>query len=56
MTVTPDATATGPAENAAAPAPSLRSGSLGTTDIAFFVVSAAAPLTVMKPASPRSPS
>ncbi|MEU6476491.1 APC family permease [Streptomyces sp. NPDC047017] len=33
-------------------APTLRSGSLGTTDIAFFVVSAAAPLTVMAGVAP----
>lgn len=52
MTVTPDATAAGPAESASSPTPSLRSGSLGTTDIAFFVVSAAAPLTVMAGVAP----
>lgn len=34
------------------PAASLRSGSLGTADIAFFVVSAAAPLTVMAGVAP----
>ncbi|MEU9336917.1 APC family permease [Streptomyces sp. NPDC048290] len=33
-------------------APGLRSGSLGTSDIAFFVVSAAAPLTVMAGVAP----
>ncbi|WP_043908695.1 APC family permease [Kitasatospora griseola] len=33
-------------------APTLRSGSLGTADIAFFVVSAAAPLTVMAGVAP----
>jgi amino acid transporter len=33
-------------------APALRSGSLGTADIAFFVVSAAAPLTVMAGVAP----
>ncbi|MEU5997290.1 MULTISPECIES: APC family permease [unclassified Streptomyces] len=32
--------------------PTLRSGSLGTADIAFFVVSAAAPLTVMAGVAP----
>ncbi|MFF7133540.1 APC family permease [Streptomyces sp. NPDC008196] len=32
--------------------PALRSGSLGTADIAFFVVSAAAPLTVMAGVAP----
>ncbi|MFJ1668753.1 APC family permease [Streptomyces bottropensis] len=59
MTVTPDATAAdpaksaaSPAKSAASPAPSLRSGSLGTSDIAFFVVSAAAPLTVMAGVAP----
>ncbi|HSX98033.1 MAG TPA: amino acid transporter, partial [Streptomyces sp.] len=59
MTVTPDATAADPAKSAASPAksaasaaPSLRSGSLGTSDIAFFVVSAAAPLTVMAGVAP----
>ncbi|UUU35961.1 APC family permease [Streptomyces sp. CA-210063] len=52
MTVTPDATGAAPAESAASPAPSLRTGSLGTTDIAFFVVSAAAPLTVMAGVAP----
>ncbi|MFF3201903.1 APC family permease [Streptomyces sp. NPDC002962] len=34
------------------PAATLRSGSLGTADIAFFVVSAAAPLTVMAGVAP----
>jgi amino acid transporter len=52
MTVTPEATAAGPAGSASSPASSLRSGSLGTTDIAFFVVSAAAPLTVMAGVAP----
>lgn len=33
-------------------AATLRSGSLGTADIAFFVVSAAAPLTVMAGVAP----
>ncbi|MEV0117772.1 APC family permease [Streptomyces sp. NPDC050844] len=33
-------------------APTLRTGSLGTADIAFFVVSAAAPLTVMAGVAP----
>ncbi|MER6676759.1 APC family permease [Streptomyces sp. NPDC000983] len=33
-------------------APALRSGALGTADIAFFVVSAAAPLTVMAGVAP----
>ncbi|MFE7214917.1 APC family permease [Streptomyces sp. NPDC001698] len=37
---------------AAAPAPTLRSGTLSTADIAFFVVSAAAPLTVMAGVAP----
>ncbi|WP_037854974.1 APC family permease [Streptomyces sp. NRRL S-340] len=41
-----------PSESAAPPAPTLRPGSLGTTDIAFFVVSAAAPLTVMAGVAP----
>ncbi|MBG0857621.1 APC family permease [Streptomyces spinoverrucosus] len=45
---TPDA----PADRAPAPTPTLRSGSLGTADIAFFVVSAAAPLTVMAGVAP----
>lgn len=36
----------------AAARPTLRSGSLGTADIAFFVVSAAAPLTVMAGVAP----
>ncbi|MFJ3666790.1 APC family permease [Streptomyces sp. NPDC090106] len=36
----------------ASAAPALRSGSLGTADIAFFVVSAAAPLTVMAGVAP----
>ncbi|MFC5665241.1 APC family permease [Kitasatospora misakiensis] len=35
-----------------APAPTLRPGTLGTADIAFFVVSAAAPLTVMAGVAP----
>ncbi|MFM9591882.1 APC family permease [Streptomyces scabiei] len=61
MTVTPDTTApdttapdatAAPAAGEDSPAPSLRSGSLGTTDIAFFVVSAAAPLTVMAGVAP----
>ncbi|MGW4753028.1 APC family permease [Streptomyces chartreusis] len=42
----------GPAEGAPAAGPALRSGSLGTADIAFFVVSAAAPLTVMAGVAP----
>src|SRR5205085_10647990 len=33
-------------------APTLRAGTLGTADIAFFVVSAAAPLTVMAGVAP----
>ncbi|RBL80904.1 amino acid transporter, partial [Streptomyces cavourensis] len=33
-------------------APTLRRGTLGTADIAFFVVSAAAPLTVMAGVAP----
>ncbi|MDX2933774.1 APC family permease [Streptomyces ipomoeae] len=54
MTVTPSAAGPVPAGSAPAqtPAPSLRSGSLGTADIAFFVVSAAAPLTVMAGVAP----
>ncbi|MGY0486905.1 APC family permease [Streptomyces sp. WG-D5] len=43
------------ADDAAAPPsapPSLRTGTLGTSDIAFFVVSAAAPLTVMAGVAP----
>jgi amino acid transporter len=39
-------------ERTPAPAATLRSGSLGTADIAFFVVSAAAPLTVMAGVAP----
>ncbi|MGD1217775.1 APC family permease [Streptomyces krungchingensis] len=39
-------------ERAPAPAATLRPGSLGTADIAFFVVSAAAPLTVMAGVAP----
>ncbi|GAA1891002.1 APC family permease [Streptomyces durmitorensis] len=42
-------TTQGPAAEAG---PTLRSGSLGTADIAFFVVSAAAPLTVMAGVAP----
>lgn len=38
--------------SAESPAPALRSGALGTADIAFFVVSAAAPLTVMAGVAP----
>ncbi|MFJ6982790.1 MULTISPECIES: APC family permease [unclassified Streptomyces] len=47
-------TTPGPAPDAApsAPAGRLRTGSLGTADIAFFVVSAAAPLTVMAGVAP----
>jgi amino acid transporter len=41
-----------PTENVTIPAAALRSGSLGTADIAFFVVSAAAPLTVMAGVAP----
>ncbi|MGW2463401.1 APC family permease [Streptomyces sp. NPDC004457] len=41
-----------PEEDASSDAPGLRSGSLGTADIAFFVVSAAAPLTVMAGVAP----
>ncbi|GGZ05972.1 amino acid permease [Streptomyces olivaceoviridis] len=41
-----------PEEDASSGAPGLRSGSLGTSDIAFFVVSAAAPLTVMAGVAP----
>ncbi|MEU1196667.1 APC family permease [Streptomyces sp. NPDC005813] len=39
-------------ERSPAPAATLRPGSLGTADIAFFVVSAAAPLTVMAGVAP----
>ncbi|MFC7264949.1 APC family permease [Streptomyces lutosisoli] len=39
-------------ERTPTPAATLRSGSLGTADIAFFVVSAAAPLTVMAGVAP----
>ncbi|MEV0317943.1 APC family permease [Streptomyces sp. NPDC050658] len=39
-------------ESPAEAAPTLRTGSLGTADIAFFVVSAAAPLTVMAGVAP----
>ncbi|AWT47029.1 MULTISPECIES: APC family permease [Streptomyces] len=46
---TPDAPQEVPAASAAA---TLRPGSLGTADIAFFVVSAAAPLTVMAGVAP----
>lgn len=41
-----------PEEEAPSDAPGLRSGTLGTADIAFFVVSAAAPLTVMAGVAP----
>ncbi|MEU3522629.1 APC family permease [Streptomyces sp. NPDC038707] len=41
-----------PQEDAPSDAPGLRSGTLGTADIAFFVVSAAAPLTVMAGVAP----
>ncbi|GAA2228997.1 APC family permease [Streptomyces nogalater] len=41
-----------PGEDAPSDAPGLRSGTLGTADIAFFVVSAAAPLTVMAGVAP----
>ncbi|MFR9793268.1 APC family permease [Streptomyces sp. MB22_4] len=41
-----------PEEKAPSDAATLRSGSLGTADIAFFVVSAAAPLTVMAGVAP----
>ncbi|MEV6837819.1 APC family permease [Streptomyces sp. NPDC051133] len=41
-----------PEERAPADTAGLRSGSLGTADIAFFVVSAAAPLTVMAGVAP----
>ncbi|MER5749242.1 APC family permease [Streptomyces sp. NPDC002088] len=49
---TTHSTASGSTGGTAAPAPSLRSGSLGTADITFFVVSAAAPLTVMAGVAP----
>jgi prepilin signal peptidase PulO-like enzyme (type II secretory pathway) len=45
---TPDASA----ESTPPGTTTLRSGSLGTADIAFFVVSAAAPLTVMAGVAP----
>ncbi|MEU6672417.1 APC family permease [Streptomyces sp. NPDC046727] len=41
-----------PEEEASSDAATLRTGSLGTADIAFFVVSAAAPLTVMAGVAP----
>ncbi|MYR84994.1 amino acid transporter, partial [Streptomyces sp. SID685] len=41
-----------PEEKAPSAAATLRPGSLGTADIAFFVVSAAAPLTVMAGVAP----
>ncbi|CAL9339489.1 hypothetical protein SUDANB58_00236 [Streptomyces sp. enrichment culture] len=44
-------TSPSPAEGSPAPA-ALRTGALGTADIAFFVVSAAAPLTVMAGVAP----
>ncbi|MFI1703388.1 APC family permease [Streptomyces griseoruber] len=43
---------TTPEERTPSTAATLRSGSLGTADIAFFVVSAAAPLTVMAGVAP----
>ncbi|MET9844049.1 APC family permease [Streptomyces ossamyceticus] len=52
MTVTPSAPTADQAEAEAPAAYSLRRGSLGTSDIAFFVVSAAAPLTVMAGVAP----
>ncbi|MFJ7047846.1 APC family permease [Streptomyces sp. NPDC101112] len=52
MTVTPSAPSAHQAETEAPATYSLRRGSLGTTDIAFFVVSAAAPLTVMAGVAP----
>jgi amino acid transporter len=52
MTVTPSAPTADQAETEAPATYSLRRGSLGTTDIAFFVVSAAAPLTVMAGVAP----
>ncbi|MGJ5832679.1 APC family permease [Streptomyces ossamyceticus] len=52
MTVTPSAPTADQAETEAPTAYSLRRGSLGTSDIAFFVVSAAAPLTVMAGVAP----
>ncbi|MFZ3594208.1 APC family permease [Streptomyces sp. BH104] len=48
MTVTSPKTENAPSSTP----PSLRTGSLGTSDIAFFVVSAAAPLTVMAGVAP----
>ncbi|MFF3403622.1 APC family permease [Streptomyces sp. NPDC002659] len=50
MSVAPSPPGSGSATTTAAP--TLRSGSLGTADIAFFVVSAAAPLTVMAGVAP----
>ncbi|MFF8449663.1 APC family permease [Streptomyces leeuwenhoekii] len=41
-----------PSGDSPVPAAALRSGALGTADIAFFVVSAAAPLTVMAGVAP----
>ncbi|GAB2964695.1 APC family permease [Streptomyces heilongjiangensis] len=52
MTVTPSAPSAEPTETEPPATYSLRRGSLGTTDIAFFVVSAAAPLTVMAGVAP----
>ncbi|SPF04149.1 APC family permease [Streptomyces sp. MA5143a] len=52
MTVTPSAPSADQAGTEAPATYSLRRGSLGTTDIAFFVVSAAAPLTVMAGVAP----
>ncbi|MEV4864779.1 APC family permease [Streptomyces ossamyceticus] len=52
MIVTPSAPTADQAEAEAPAAYSLRRGSLGTSDIAFFVVSAAAPLTVMAGVAP----
>ncbi|WP_338695890.1 APC family permease [Streptomyces sp. Q6] len=43
---------TSPKTTAPSAAPGLRTGSLGTADISFFVVSAAAPLTVMAGVAP----
>ncbi|MYW17302.1 amino acid transporter, partial [Streptomyces sp. SID2955] len=45
-------TAEPPEKEAPSDGATLRSGSLGTADIAFFVVSAAAPLTVMAGVAP----
>ncbi|MET9428199.1 MULTISPECIES: APC family permease [unclassified Streptomyces] len=52
MSVTSDQASPERADGPASPAVRLRTGTLGTSDIAFFVVSAAAPLTVMAGVAP----